>query len=115
MEGKGQYDEGKVEYDFFVIGQKHASDSIIELKKIANMYEKDFGKEAKEAFELGVVSFFPTYGKFEVSTKLTIKDAEGATFVYGEENKRNNSYFGGTGESNQYVDGVYNEPSSRGR
>ena len=105
--------EKQEEYDFFTIGQSHAADGFMELKKIANMYAKDFGEEAKYAFELGVASIFPTYGKYTVTTTVTSKEAEAATSVYGKDNQRNNSYFGYPGTSEQYRDGVYNEPSGK--
>lgn len=106
--------ENKEEYDFYAVGQRHAADSVIELKKIAEIYEKDFGRAAKEQFELGVASIYPTYSSFIVSTRVTVKDAEAATLNYGENNKRNNSYFNGTGTSNRFKeDGSYNEPSMR--
>ena len=101
-------------YDFYKVGQSHAADNIMELKKISQMFERDFGKAAKDAFELGVASILPAFEEYVVSTSVTIKDAQSATLNYGEDNKRNNSYFDRAGTSKRFdEDGNYIEPAVR--
>ena len=99
------------EYDFVEIGQRHAKDGLEELRKLADTYGRNYGLKARRDFETGVASVIPQFSRFFVNTS-EIEDVriEGATHNYGMDNMRNNSYFGGDGYSQQFVDGEYNEP-----
>ena len=101
----------KEEYDFVEIGQRHAKDGIENLRKLADQYGREFGLKARRDFETGVASVIPQFARFYVSTSENEEvRVEGATHNYGMDNLRNNSYFGGDGYSQQFVDGEYNEP-----
>ena len=109
------------EYDFFLLGQKYANEGIAMLRKKAMEYEKEFGVQAKNDFELGVISTIPQYSNFTVELEENIR-MEGATTNYGVNNYRNNSYFGKKGVGQQYVEtypnsGVleYNDPIKKGK
>ena len=99
--------ENNEQYDFFQVGQRHAKDGVEALKKLADSYEKHFGAQAREDFELGVASVIPQYSNFFVKTseKEELRPEDGARTEgkYGEPNLRNNSYFGGTGYGVQYA------------
>lgn len=107
------------QYDFFLVGQRHARDGIEALRKMAASYEKNFGAQAREDFELGIASVIPQYSNFfaKASEKEEIR-TDGATTNYGVENTRNNSYFGGTGVGKQFVEvrpnvREYNDPEKK--
>ena len=104
------------QYDFFLVGQRHARDGVEALRKMAASYEKTFGAQAREDFELGIASVIPQYSNFfaKISEEEEIR-TDGATTNYGVENTRNNSYFGGTGVGKQFVEvrpnvREYNDP-----
>lgn len=114
------------EYDFYVIGQKHARDGIEALRKMAETYKSKYGEKAKEDFELGVISLIPQYsnisqfiaGEEEINSQI-VDGSIGATTNYGVKNTRNNSYLGGVGTGNQFVEVngkmVYNDPEKSTR
>lgn len=106
----------KEKYDFYAIGQRKAYELInVELKKYADVIEKEYGELARFEFETGVSSAIPVYGK-ETTDKEPISKLETIHAVkdYGVENLRNNSYFGARGTSHQYdMYGKYNEPKGR--
>ena len=107
------------QYDFFLVGQRHAKDGIEALRKMAASYEKNFGPQAREDFELGIASVIPQYSNFFAKTSETEEvRTDGATANYGVENTRNNSYFGGTGVGKQFVEvrpnvREYNDPQKK--
>lgn len=108
------------QYDFFSIGLRHAKDGIDELRKMANIYERDFGRDAREEFELGIASIVPQYANFYQKTSEEPIKTDRAITDYGKENTRNNSYFGSYGTGVQYYTNangtqVYNDPNPEGK
>ena len=102
------------QYDFYAIGQKHAKDELLNLRKIAYEYEKKYGLRAKKEYELGIASIIPAYSKIEEVVAEEDLSNVGGTNDYAVPNSRNNSYFGYTGIGRQterkIVDGeVVNE------
>jgi len=105
------------QYDFFAIGQRHARDSFVELRKIAESYEKNYGPQARADFELGIASVFPQYSNFSIGSDDENIKTDGATTNFGIPNSRNNSYFGGAGTSRQFIEvngkKEYNNPDKK--
>lgn len=94
-------------YNFYKMGQRYATEKIESLKRLADNIQKEYGKDARIEFEAGIVSTVPVYG--DVYVENFEKPVNG-TNDFGVDNLRNNSYFGGTGISQQFIDGIYNDP-----
>ena len=96
-------------YDFFLIGQKHANDELLNIRKTAAEYGQKYGKQAKVDFELGIASVIPSYSN-DLDNAVENIDNLSGTNDYGIPNTRNNSYFGGTGTGRQHefksLDGI---------
>ena len=107
------------QYDFFMIGQKHANDTLSEIKRLAQEYEKQYGKEAREEFENGIASEISQYFNTLAAPNDNINEEMGGSIKYGVRNARNNSYFGRKGISSQYIytptGPIYNDPDKSSR
>lgn len=104
------------EYDFYGMGERHANETIMEIRKLALELEKQYGPDARMEFEAGVSVSIPAYANVIETSQFSIADMEGSTKQYGVEGTRNNSYFGYKGTSYQTDSyGRYNEPKGRSK
>ncbi len=106
----------KQEYDFFTMGFRDAKNSMESCYQRAVKIEEQYGADARMEYEVGIALTIPQYERFSVCKEETKKNTENATKNFGVDNTRNNSYFGSTGTSKQYVTGpdgmpMYNEPN----
>ena len=98
------------EFDFYGMGIRHALDGVMALKKTAKEIEKEYGPDARMEFEAGVSVTIPEY--YNIDIQIDLEEMTKGTKNFGVNGLRNNSYFGGTGISNQTnAYGEYNEPS----
>ena len=98
--------EEKQEYDFIETGRRFAQKKVDEYQQMAAFIEKEYGPEALRDFEMGSLLPFQDNIFQEQNPHFSIH----GTMNFGVPNLRNNSYFGRTGISFQYIDGVYNDP-----
>lgn len=100
-------------YDFMSMGSRYAKEGIVHLSKMAEDIGKNYGVDAKMEFEAGICLTIPTYSSIVELSKNEIEKQ--ATTHFGEENMRNNSYFGGNGVSHQYngTTSIYNDPNKK--
>lgn len=108
-----------MDYDFYGMGIRHGKEKLVDLKKLADTIGQQYGEDAKMEFELGIAVSIPVYAN-QKSTDLTLDDVEHSHSKFEMPNERNNSYFGGTGTSHQFIetkDGgmIYNDRSGRKR
>jgi len=106
-------------YDFYGMGIRYANEGLMNLKKVAEEIGQRYGTNAQLEFETGIAMTIPTYSQI-VQSEITPKEMESGKSEIGMPNTRNNSYFGGSGTSTQYInkaDGtqIYNEPHNRNR
>lgn len=88
--------------DFYTLGCKSIQQSFIKIQKRAEEIEKEYGKEAREEFEIGVASSTQVYT--DLFKEYPLKDSIiRATLAFEKINSRNNSYFGKVGTSKQYT------------
>ena len=100
-------------FDFYDLGQRYANETFQFIHQKALEYEKNFGEEARQMFELGIISLIPQYSRMFPAVENEKIKPERATAQYGVEGLRNNSYFGGTGVGVQYDSfGHYNDPEN---
>ena len=109
-------DENKKYFDMYDIVNKYYQNNI----------KSKYGEKAKDDFELGVISLIPQYsnisqfiaGEEEINSQI-VDGSISATTNYGVKNTRNNSYLGGVGTGNQFVEVngkmVYNDPEKSTR
>ena len=97
------------QYDFYDIGSKYAMRIKEEIKLKAKEIEEQFGKVARENFELGVASNISQYERISTSDvfdETSIQPSKDG-FVHASKDPGlsqyvNNSYFGKTGVKRKY-------------
>ena len=111
--------ENYEQYDFFAMGERAARDMYSDCRKLAAKIEKEYGAQARLEYECGLSL---TMNKelsaiMEDNIKMIAESAAKnpiSSAYFREEDRRNNSYFGREGTSNQFIETStgkkYNEP-----
>ena len=92
------------EYDFYILGQRFANETMVNLIKKTQEIKDKYGEEASFDFETGIISTISDYEyvsdcSFEVNN---VKNISG-TINYSIKNEINKSYLDGIGMSKQYL------------
>ncbi len=101
-----QGQEQEQEYDFISMGVRDARDLFFNLRERAKTIEKNYGIDARLAYESGISMVVPVYGNFsKEEQKVQDKELNHTTSgsSLGVDNTRNLSYFGGSGTGVQYT------------
>ena len=79
------------QYDFYLLGQRYANHDIHEVRHLADSYEQEFGRGAREDFEAGVVSVIPHYAFLSPSVHESLEELklQGGSLHFSQESFQN--------------------------
>lgn len=108
-------DNREEKIDFFGLGVQYMESYFESLVEKRNEIKEKYGEDALYIFDLGIASAsngYDIYTYQDIDVEELRQKVDNATLDFSVDNLRNNSYFGGSGISNQTKNGVYSDPES---